>query len=68
MIEVYLLEHLRTDPEGEHLKIIGVFSSKQMAEQAIAQLRQKPGFIDYLDGFNIDRYIVDKVFWGDGFG
>lgn len=68
MEEVYLLQHLRSDEEDEHCKIIGIFSSREMAEQAIQQLSQKPGFVDYPDGFNIDRYKMDMLFWIDGFG
>lgn len=68
MIEVYLLEHSRIDGEEENYKTLGIFSSIEKAEAAIQLLKGKPGFKDYPDGFNIDRYEVDKIFWVDGFG
>lgn len=67
---VFLLEHVRIDEDDgcEYLKTIGVYSSQANAEAVINQLKEKPGFVNYPDGFNIDKYEIDKIFWNDGFG
>ena len=65
---VYLLEHLRVSDDAEHNKTIGIYSSEDAAKAAVDLLKRKPGFADYPEGFNIDRYEVDKTFWESGFG
>lgn len=66
---LFLVLHERSgsDDSSEDLKIIGVFSSRAFAEKAVKALTSKPGFKDYPDGFTIDAYKADTVFWGDGF-
>ncbi len=67
-MNVYLLTHIRNEEELDAFKTIGIFSSKEKAEEAILTLSTKPGFKDYPDNFNIGGYEIDKVFWVDGFG
>ncbi len=70
MKHVFLLEHVRVDEgdDSKHVKTIGIYSSRARAEAAQERLRMKPGFADHQDGFNIDRYEIDKTFWVGGFG
>ena len=67
-MKVYLLDHFRNEVELDGFKIIGIFSSRLEAEKAMSLLKEKPGFKDYPENFNIGCYELDKVFWVDGFG
>jgi hypothetical protein len=51
----------------EDVKFIGVYSSRDNAQAAIARLGQTPGFSDALAGFHIDEYQVDKDQWVEGY-
>ncbi len=65
---VYVLQHSReVGDDEEDIKLIGVFSSEEKGQEAIETLRGKPGFSQYLDGFSLDRYELDHVWWSDGF-
>jgi hypothetical protein len=69
---VFLLSYLYHWPNGAWTgMLVGVYSSLEKAEQAIARLRQRPGFRDYPDGFRIDGRILDEdyddpAFFADG--
>ena len=69
MKSVFLLQHSYEMPDtGEQeTKTIGIYSTREMAEKAIARLVKQPGFKDLPDYFNIDEYEVDKDHWQDGF-
>jgi len=67
-MKVYLLNHFRNDEDLDGYKIIGIFSTEKEADSAIKVLKEKSGFKEYPDNFNIGIYEVDKMFWVDGFG
>ncbi len=68
MTDVYVFWHCRQDEQGiDHDKMLGIFSSEEKAKQALAILRDKPGFKDHPDGFEILRDIVDHVHMLEGF-
>lgn len=68
MQKIYYLYHIRNeDTDDEDVKLIGMYSSYELAEKAQERTKYKPGFIDFPDGFYIDEYIVDKDYWVDGF-
>ena len=55
-------------------KNIGIYSSKENAEKAIAELKTKNGFKDTLNGFKITKVfplfkprLLDNTYWVDGF-
>ncbi|MGX6445248.1 DUF7336 domain-containing protein [Neobacillus sp. K501] len=69
----YLLQHCYEKNYGEQVveetKILGIYSSKALAEKAIERLKDLPGFNNYsLDCFYIDKYEIDKDYWSEGFG
>ena len=65
---VYVLQHSREVEDGdEDVKFIGVFSTEDKGQAAIAELRDKPGFSLYPDGFVLDRYELDRLWWTEGF-
>lgn len=47
--------------------MIGVYSSKEKAEEVVGKYKKLPGFRYYQDGFNIDEYVVDRDNWTEGF-
>ena len=66
-MEVYVLWHEYETEEFEDSKMIGVYSTRERAQEAIERLKTQPGFIDYPDGFVIDPYTLDKDEWTEGF-
>ena len=64
---VYLLEHARKIDAYNELKTLGVYSSKEKAEEVILDYKKLPGFKDFLDGFCITEYEIDKKYWIEGF-
>ena len=55
-------------------KDIGIYSSLENAEKAVASLKTKNGFKDTVEGFRIKKVftlftprLLDNTYWGDGF-
>lgn len=68
MEKVYLLHHIRDeDTDDEDVKLIGVYSSYELAEKAQNRVKDKPGFVDFPEGFSIDEYKINRDGWVDGF-
>jgi len=66
--EVFLVEHVHVLDGGEEsIKTIGIYSTREKAQQAVERLRLRPGFCDAPDGFSIDLYWVDQDGWEDGY-
>jgi hypothetical protein len=66
--EVFLLEHVHVLDDGEEsVKTIGIYSTREKAQQAVERLGLQPGFRDAPDGFVIDLYWVDQDCWEDGY-
>ena len=64
---VYVLHHEHELDGCDEAKLIGVYSSRERAEAAIARLQKQPGFSDHPDGFHIDHYALDEDNWVEGF-
>ena len=68
MTRVYILQHVHAmEDGGEDVKLIGVYSSRETAQAAVARLSQVPGFRDDLGGFHIDEYPIDRDQWVAGY-
>jgi hypothetical protein len=68
MASVFVLQHVHSQAHGvEDVKFIGVYSSREKAEAAVARLRSQHGFADAPDGFHIDEYRVDQDHWIEGY-
>lgn len=69
MKTVFILQHSYELPDTgeEETKFIGVYSSKDKAENAIERLSKQPGFRDFPDHFYIDEYEIDRDNWSEGF-
>lgn len=65
---VFVIQHLREDPDGyDNVKFIGVYSTRELAERVVESYKRLPGFSEYPEGFYIDRYEIDKDHWTEGF-
>jgi hypothetical protein len=65
---VFLLHHVRSDDEyADDAKLIGTYSSREVAAAAIERLRDQPGFRDHRHGWNIQEYKLDHDHWEEGF-
>jgi hypothetical protein len=68
-MHVFLLWHVRELPSGEeNAKLIGVYSTRLMAEAAQQRARLLPGFRELPDAFMIDDYLLDRDHWQEGCG
>jgi len=47
--------------------MLGIYSTQEKAERALALLRDKPGFRDYPDGFEIQDATIDRIYMTEGF-
>ena len=61
MRSVYVLQYER--PSSGEVKLIGVYSSKAAANEAIVRFREKPELRGYLESFTVYAYEVDKDEW-----
>ena len=65
---VYVLQHTHTLDTGEDdVTFIGVYSSRDRAEAAVARTAALPGFRNAADGFSIDAYELDMDHWVEGY-
>ncbi|MDR2879432.1 MAG: hypothetical protein LBV03_05930 [Fusobacteriales bacterium] len=68
---VYRLTHVYNvgkDKDYEEVRTIGLYSTRKKAKQVMENYMKKRGFKSHIDGFWIDKWVVDKHFeWGDGF-
>jgi homoserine kinase type II len=64
---VYILWHSYEDDEHEDSKLIGVYSSQELAESAKRNVINQPGFNTYPNGFVIDKYEMNQDNWTEGF-
>ncbi|CAM3203438.1 DUF7336 domain-containing protein [Asticcacaulis taihuensis] len=68
MDQVYLLHHMhRVSEDHEDIKLLGVFSTRELAERAKERALNLPGFKDSPDGFSVDKYIIDRMGWTAGY-
>ena len=65
---VWLLWHIHVFSGGEEdVKLLGVFSTRQLALDAKKTLKSQPGFKQHPHGFIIEKYEIDKRQWTEGF-
>ncbi|MGA3371885.1 MAG: hypothetical protein ABSC48_09010 [Terracidiphilus sp.] len=62
--QVYLLYHIR---DSGQLLLVGIYRSEADAEAAIERLKDKPGFVQFPDDFEIHTYELGVELWPDGF-
>ena len=68
MTSVYVVQHVHSrDDDNDDVKFIGVYSSRDNADAAVARLSLQPGFSETIDGFSVDEYHPDRDQWVEGF-
>jgi homoserine kinase type II len=69
-MSVFLLEHVRVSADGGEgdVKLLGVYSTQELAEARIERAKGLPGFRDYPDGFCVVECQLDNDEWCEGFG
>ena len=79
MTRAFLLQHLHlVDGVNEDVKTLGIYSSRESAEKAVARFRNLPGFRDVpqiadpsafgaAEGFYIDEFELDQDSWASGY-
>ncbi len=67
MKTVFILHHTYELDGHDETKFIGVYSTKELAELAITRLKDKNGFKDRSDAFEISEYKVNQDNWTEGF-
>jgi hypothetical protein len=65
---VQLLWFVEEREQGEGTELfIGVYQTESDARTAIERLRNKPGFVDFPQGFMSETYELNKDHWTEGF-
>jgi hypothetical protein len=65
---VYLLWFVQEGEGDDDTELlIGVYNSEPAAKAAIERLKDKPGFTDFPDGFQIHRRELGQDSWTEGF-
>ena len=68
---VYVLQHeylYGENDEYSEVKMLGVFRSREDAEEAITRYKNLPGFKEFSDEcFYIGEYELNKELWAEGF-
>ena len=67
MNTVFVLTHEYPRVDCDESKLVGIYSSLDSAQSAIARSRTQPGFVDWPDGFVVDEREIDKDSWTKGF-
>lgn len=64
---VYPVWHVHKDKDIEDEKLIGIYTTEELAKEAISRAMKLPGFKDFPDDFEIGRSTLDRDNWVDGF-
>ncbi len=67
-MNTFVLQHVNEfEDDDEDVKLIGVYSTHELAQEAIARMRMLPGFRDMPNGFSIACYEMDVDHWTEGY-
>lgn len=55
------------EQDGDDVKLLGIYSTEEKAEECIVRARLLPGFQDEPECFVIVPYLLDDDTWEDGF-
>jgi len=67
-MKVYIVQHVHEFDDGrEDIKLIGIYSSIENAQEAVQRLGHQLGFRDTPEGFEIDTYTLDQDNWTQGY-
>lgn len=61
---VYIVQHVRAEKSGdEDVRLVGIYSSKEAAKNAVLRAGMQPDFRRFPQGFKIAKYALDKDQW-----
>jgi hypothetical protein len=74
-VDVWVLWHTAVEDDEPDIKLIGVYSSRKSADDAVERLQIQPGFRESPDvvddgeaaGFFVAKYTMDSDNWSAGF-
>lgn len=64
---MFLLFHQHDLDDDDTSKLLGVYSSREIAQVRIYEARALRGFCRFPDAFTIDEYVIDEDQWTTGF-
>ena len=68
-VSVYIVHHVHAETgRDDDVRMIGVYSSKDAAKNAVLRARMQPGFRRFPNGFKIAKHALDKDLLTEGFG
>lgn len=68
MESVWMLHHVHEFEDGhEDVKLIGLYTSMDLAQNALDKVKDKPGFKELPDGFEISECRLNQLEWPEGF-
>jgi hypothetical protein len=70
MEKVFLVWHVRViseEDDTEDIKLIGVYTTEKLAEEAVDRKKNLEGFRDYPEGFEISETLLNVDIWTSGF-
>ncbi len=66
--KVFLLWHTRPlEDDEKDSKLVGIYSSHELAEAKIVKYQTIVGFKELPECFEISEYNIDKDYWEEGF-
>ena len=66
-ISIYIVHHVRAEAgHPDDVRMIGVYSSKDAAKNAVQRARMQPDFRRFPAGFKIAKHALDKDLWPEG--
>ena len=67
MTTVVVVHHVYAAESGEEVKLIGIYSSPEIAHREIEKLKEQPGFRSLPEHFSVDEYKLDQTNWSEGY-
>ena len=60
MSVIYLVQHENIENDYiEEPRMIGIYSSEELAKEAVERAKKLSGYSDYPEGFQITEYLLD---------
>lgn len=64
---IYILDHTYSDDSHRNTKILGFCDTMKNVEKLKSEALKLPGFNCYPNSFIINKYIINKIHWENGF-
>lgn len=64
---IYILDHTYSDDSNRNTKILGFCDTMKNVEKLKSEALKLPGFNRYSNNFIINKYIINKIHWKNGF-